>query len=92
MTVSYHRLLHFENVEAEIFNLSQSNNKGQTAAQDQRILNGDEVGQGEFPFIVSITILDEHICGGFIYSTTYVMTAASCVDGYHLIRELKIII
>lgn len=48
---------------------------------NDRILNGAEVAVGQWPFVVSVTFNDEHICGGFIYSQKYIITAASCVDG-----------
>lgn len=46
------------------------------------ISQGDDAGEGEFPYIVSVTYNDEHICGGFIYSNYFVLTAASCLIGY----------
>lgn len=48
------------------------------------ISQGDEAGEGEFPYIVSVTYNDEHICGGFLYSNYFVLTAASCLIGYNL--------
>ncbi len=33
------------------------------------------------PYLVSITLDNEHFCGGFIYSQHFVVTAASCVNG-----------
>lgn len=37
------------------------------------------VDPGEFPFVVSVTFNSEHICGGFIYNSRFIVTAASCV-------------
>lgn len=34
--------------------------------------------------MVSITYDNEHICGGFIYNAKWIVTAASCFDGYVL--------
>ncbi|XP_046439912.1 trypsin-1-like [Daphnia pulex] len=33
----------------------------------------------KYPFIVSVTLNDVHICGGFIYNSRFIVTAASCV-------------
>lgn len=44
--------------------------------------NGAEntaVTPGRYPFIVSVTLNDNHICGGFIYNSRFIVTAASCV-------------
>lgn len=38
--------------------------------------------EGQFPFIVSISENDAHICGGFIYNDRWIVTSASCVDEY----------
>lgn len=43
-----------------------------------RVLDGTIV-EDSVPFLVSITENIEHICGGFIYSPGWVVTAASCV-------------
>lgn len=49
---------------------------------DDRIYNGVVAADKEFPFIVSIVNLnDEHLCGGFIYNTRWIVTTASCVEG-----------
>nr|CAH0112824.1 unnamed protein product [Daphnia galeata] len=45
------------------------------------ISQGDDAQVGEFPYIVSVTHNDEHICGGFVYSNYFVLTAASCLIG-----------
>lgn len=44
-----------------------------------RIVNGAEAARGEFPWLVSISENDRHICGGFIYNDRFIVTAASCV-------------
>nr|CAH0099929.1 unnamed protein product [Daphnia galeata] len=48
---------------------------------NNRIINGDCALQGQFPYVVSITENDRHFCGGFIYNSRWVVTAASCVEG-----------
>jgi len=47
-----------------------------------RIVNGDLVEPGEFPYVVSLQLNDEHICGGLIYNDRFVLTAATCVQKY----------
>lgn len=40
------------------------------------------VPEGKYPFVVSVSLNDEHICGGFIYNYRFIVTAASCVYEY----------
>ncbi|EFX81484.1 hypothetical protein DAPPUDRAFT_230857 [Daphnia pulex] len=49
-----------------------------------RLVGGTQAARGDFPFVVSISKKDQHICGGFIYNDRWVVTAASCI-----IDELK---
>ncbi|CAG7722094.1 unnamed protein product [Allacma fusca] len=46
-----------------------------------RIINGQPVQPGEFPWIVSLKYKwDEHFCGGVIINRRYVLTAAHCFN------------
>ncbi|EFX71080.1 hypothetical protein DAPPUDRAFT_309193 [Daphnia pulex] len=54
---------------------------GLSASSSGRITGGGTASPGQFPYVVSITENDRHICGGFIYSSRWIVTAASCVDG-----------
>ncbi len=48
----------------------------------ERVMGGSQAVAGEFPYVVSISRVDgQHICGGFIYSPKWIVTAASCVYG-----------
>jgi secreted trypsin-like serine protease len=47
-----------------------------------RITSGGLASPGQFPYVVSITENGRHFCGGFIYSSKWVVTAAACVEGY----------
>jgi secreted trypsin-like serine protease len=46
-----------------------------------RLTGGSQAVSGEFPFVVSISRQDQHICGGFIYSNRWIVTSATCVHG-----------
>ncbi|XP_057365133.1 chymotrypsin-1-like [Daphnia carinata] len=50
-------------------------------SQTDRIVGGDVASSGQFPYVVSITEDGRHICGGFIYSPRWIVTAASCIVG-----------
>lgn len=59
--------------------------KGIPALNDNRIIDAgpEEVAVvGDFPYVVSITVNNRHVCGGFIYNNLWIVTAASCVSGY----------
>ncbi len=47
-------------------------------SSDERIASGTPVTTA-IPHLVSITVDDQHVCGGFIYNENWVITAASCV-------------
>ncbi|XP_013110305.1 serine protease SP24D [Stomoxys calcitrans] len=46
-----------------------------------RIVGGQNAILGQFPYQVSVQVVDMHVCGGAIISNDYVVTAAHCV--YH---------
>ena len=54
----------------------------------ERIAGGTQAAKGQYPFVVSITRNDSHICGGFIYNDRWIVTAASCVYEYVFIHIL----
>lgn len=57
----------------------------ETAAS--RILNGISVVIGEFPYVVAIKVEGKFRCGGFIYNERWVVTAASCVNGFQNVLD-----
>lgn len=48
-------------------------------SNNQRLLNGNNANQQQFPHQVSLRRKGFHICSGTILSTQYVLTAAQCV-------------
>jgi hypothetical protein len=47
-----------------------------------RMIGGTRVNHTEqFPYVVSISRLDQHICNGVIYNDRWVITTAKCVHG-----------
>ena len=46
-----------------------------------RLVGGTQAAAGDYPFVISLSENDQHICGGFIYNDRWVVTAASCVVG-----------
>ncbi|XP_057373606.1 trypsin-like [Daphnia carinata] len=60
------------------------------APSEDRIYGGATVTTA-IPYLVSITIDEQHVCGGWIYSPDWVVTAASCVYGI-LPSQLKVVV
>ncbi|KAJ8278844.1 hypothetical protein COCON_G00059100 [Conger conger] len=50
-----------------------------TAQQDSSIVNGREAKPHSRPYMVSVQQNKRHICGGFLVSDSFVMTAAHCL-------------
>ncbi|XP_059350262.1 coagulation factor IX-like isoform X2 [Daphnia carinata] len=48
---------------------------------DERIIGGEIASPGQFPYIVSLTENNRHVCSGFIYSEKWIVTTASCIVG-----------
>jgi len=46
-----------------------------------RIIGGDFVLQGEYPYQVSIQVVNDHICGGSILNGRWILTAGRCIKG-----------
>ncbi|XP_057374173.1 trypsin V-B-like [Daphnia carinata] len=59
--------------------------KDETAAS--RILQGVPAAIGEFPYVVAIKVDDKFRCGGFIYNERWVVTVASCVNGFNNVLD-----
>ncbi|XP_045030957.1 trypsin-1 [Daphnia magna] len=57
---------------------------------EDRIYGGTQA-TGAVPYLASIVVNQQHICGGWIYDTDWVVTAANCVYDY-LPSELSVIV
>lgn len=57
--------------------------------KSERVTNGVQASAGDFPYIASVTVGGQHICGGFIYNQEWIVTSASCVFDY-LPSELRV--
>lgn len=44
-----------------------------------KVIGGDSVNIAQFPYQVSVQVLEFHACGGSIISKQYILTAAHCI-------------
>ncbi|KAJ8374545.1 hypothetical protein SKAU_G00051250 [Synaphobranchus kaupii] len=56
-----------------------SGHTGIEAQQNSSIVNGKEAKPHSRPYMVSVQQRNKHICGGFLVSKSFVMTAAHCL-------------
>ncbi|XP_048037782.1 granzyme B(G,H)-like [Megalobrama amblycephala] len=56
-----------------------------TAHENVGIVNGNEVRPHSRPYMVSLQTYGHHICGGFLISDQFVLTAAHCWNGYDIL-------
>ncbi|KAB0805675.1 hypothetical protein PPYR_02645 [Photinus pyralis] len=49
-----------------------------------RIIGGTNAPDNQYPYMVSISYLGEHNCGGSVVDHEWIVTAAHCVDGFPL--------
>ncbi|TRY90362.1 hypothetical protein DNTS_006490 [Danionella cerebrum] len=57
---------------------------GSRPSFSSRIVGGNLSAVGQFPWQVSLHFQNEHLCGGSIISSRWILTAAHCVHGFVL--------
>jgi trypsin len=55
-----------------------------------KIIGGEEVGEDTWGWAVSISLRNNHICGGSLISSELILTAAHCVNSIQTISSLSV--
>ncbi|XP_021098919.1 ovochymase-2 [Heterocephalus glaber] len=88
-----------EQGKSAILSLPKDPNCGQNVAKSQpwnylsifsRIVGGNQVEKGSYPWQVSLKKRKKHICGGTIISPQWVITAAHCVSNRNIASTLNV--
>ncbi|XP_033620058.1 ovochymase-2 [Fukomys damarensis] len=88
-----------EQEESAILSLPKAPNCGQNVPKSQpwnylsifsRIVGGNQVEKGSYPWQVSLKKRKKHICGGTIISPQWVITAAHCVANRNIASMLNV--
>nr|CAD7424302.1 unnamed protein product [Timema monikensis] len=65
-------------------------NSSRMGGKDPRVVGGQSAQSGEFPYQVSIRYNGNHICGGSVLNSRYILTAAHCVNGVY-VEDLHVV-
>lgn len=61
-----------------------------SALPNGRIVGGSSAGAGQFPYMVSLRNQQgAHFCGGFIYNTRWIVSAAHCTFGRMIVNVIS---
>lgn len=77
------RLTHSQSCSSRAVSLSCVGCGVNSAAASSRIVGGSEAVNGAWPWQVSLQVRGQHICGGSIISSIFVLSAAHCFESYN---------
>lgn len=57
---------------------------------DNKIVNGDLVEEGRYPYMAALFEENNHFCGGTLITPNLILTTAHCLEDFPLVKDLQV--